>query len=90
MVKIRKETTMKQSNIQYFAVVYCTEKYQSSIHMLPGEDQKDCLEKLKELKNDPKFGKRIKATTVIKRDMSNFKDGLIFGCPKSLNVMNSK
>ena len=78
---------MEQNNSQYFAVVYCTEDYKSSIHLLPGVDQQDCLNKLKQLKDDPKTCKRIKATTVIKRDMSNFKDGLIFGCPKSLNVM---
>lgn len=80
---------MKQDDIQYFAVVYCTAAYKNSIHLLPCKDKEDALKKLREMKDDPKVNKRIKATTIIKRDMSNFKDGLLFGCPKVFNVMSS-
>lgn len=69
---------------KYFAVIYCKD---NTIHLWPGDTQEDCLEKLKTLAEDPRVRDRMKSTTVIKRDMDNFKDGLIFGNPKSLNVV---
>ena len=81
---------MGNNNIRYFAVVYCKPEYKNAMHLLPGDSKEDCLEKLRKLRDDPKINKRILATTVIKRDMSNFKDNLIFGCPKSLDVMQEK
>lgn len=69
---------------QYYAVVYCKD---GTIHLWPGEDQETCLFKLESLKEDPRVSKRMQATTVIKRDLDNFKDGMIFGNPKSLNVV---
>ena len=78
------------SNIQYFAVVYCKPGYKNSVHLLPCPSKEACLEKLRAMRDDPETSKRILATTVIKRDMSNFKDGKIFGCPKSLDVMQEK
>ena len=68
---------------QYFGVTYLTD---GTMQLWPGKDQQDCLRKLREVR-DSKWGPRLKATTVIKRDMTNFKDGLIFGSPKSLNVV---
>lgn len=79
-----------EENVQYFAVVYCTEEYKNSVHLLPCESKEACLEKLRKMREDPETRKRMKATTVIKRDMSNFKEGMIFGCPKSLDVLRSK
>ena len=69
---------------KYFAVVYC---HDETIHLWPGESKEQCLEALSKLKSDPDISRRMKATTVIKRDMENFKDGFIFGNPKCLNVM---
>lgn len=71
-------------SIKYFAVVYC---YDNTIHLWPGDSQEECLNKLKELYKNDDIRERMKATTVIKRDMSNFKEGMIFGNPKSLNIV---
>ncbi len=70
--------------IKYFAVVYCTD---GTIHLEPKDTQKECLEKLKKMSEDPRVRKRMACTTVIKREMNNFKEGRIFGNPKSLNVI---
>lgn len=70
---------------QYFAVVYC---HDGTMHLWPGESKEDCFRKLKEMKDNSKICSRMKATTIIKRDMSNFKEGFIFGNPKSLDVMS--
>ena len=70
--------------INYFAVVYC---YDETIHLWKGDSQEECLEKLRKMMQTPKIAERMKATTVIKRDMSNFVEDMIFGCPKSLNVV---
>lgn len=72
---------------QYYAVVYCKDK---TIHLWPGEDQQDCVAKLMEMAEDPKIRPRMASTTVIKRDMDNFKDGQIFGCPKTYNVVKEE
>lgn len=71
---------------KYYGVVYLLD---GTIHLWPGKTQKECLDELKKIR-DSKWGPRIKATTVIKRNMDNFKDDLIFGNPKSLNVMERK
>lgn len=72
---------------QYFAVVYC---HDGTMHLWPGESKEDCMNKLIEMKENSKIKARMKATTIIKRDMTNFTEGFIFGNPKSLNVMESK
>ena len=77
----------ENKNIRYFAVVYC---YDGTVHLAPGSTQEECLERLRDMKLNPKTIERMEATTVIKRDMNNFKDDKIFGCPKSLNVMLEK
>lgn len=81
---------MAEKNEQYFGVVYQTPEFKNAISLLPRDSKEECLEALRELRDDPKVHDRIAATTVIKRDMSNFKDGRIFGCPKSLDVMQEK
>lgn len=68
---------------KYYGVIYLED---GTIHLWPGDSQKECLEKLKEIR-DSKWGERMKCTTVIRRNMDNFKDDLIFGNPKSLNVI---
>ena len=78
---------MAETNIQYFAVVYSPD---GTIHLWPGKSKEACLDKLRHMKEDLRVCDRMEATTVIKRDMSNFKDGKIFGCPKSLDVLRSK
>lgn len=80
----------EEKKIQYFAVVYTNDAWGNTIHLWPGDSQEDCLNKLREMKEDPRILERMEATTVIKRDMSNFKDNKIFGCPKSLDVMQEK
>ena len=77
----------KTPNIKYFAVVYC---YDGTIHLEPGNTQEECLEKLAVMTNSPRTLARMRATTVIKRDMNNFKEDLIFGCPKSLDIMQNQ
>lgn len=72
---------------QYYAVVYC---HDGTIHLWPGESQGACLEKLRKLRGNDKVRERMRSTTVIKRDMGNFRDGMIFGSPKSLNVMDAR
>ena len=69
---------------KYFAVIYCKD---GTIHLCPGDSQEECLNKLKKVSGYNKVKERMSATTVIKRDMSNFKEGRIFGCPKSLNIV---
>lgn len=73
--------------IKYFAVVYC---FDGTIHLWKGNTQEQCLNILRKMKKDPDVACRMESTTVIKRDMSNFKDNKIFGCPKSLDVMRGK
>lgn len=74
--------------IKYFGVFYSKD---NTIHLFPGDTQEECLDKLDYLINsDPRVKERCLATTVVKRDMDNFKEGFIFGNPKSLNVMNRK
>lgn len=70
--------------IKYFAVIYSKD---GTIHLWPGDSQEECLNTLRDIRDNPIWGDRLASTTVIKRDMSNFKEGLIFGNPKSLNVM---
>ena len=77
----------KTSNIKYFGVVYCND---GTIHLIPGDTQEQCLERLAMMTNSPRTLQRMESTTVIKRDMSNFKEGKIFGCPKSLDVIQNK
>lgn len=81
---------MENTNEQYFAVVYQTAEYKNAICLMPRDSKEECLEELRKLRDDPRSHDRIRATTVIKRDMNNFKEGLIFGCPKSLDVMQEK
>lgn len=61
---------------KYFLVVYCKD---GTIHLWPGDSKQDCLLKLADMLTNEKIVGRYKDSTVIKRDMSNFKDGLIFG-----------
>jgi len=75
---------------KYFAVLYQKEEYKLAMSLLPCDTQEEALEKLRKLRDDPKVGPRLRATTVIKRNMDNFKDFFIFGCPKSLNVLLEK
>jgi hypothetical protein len=68
----------------YYAVFYSKD---GTIHLWPGEDQPACLQKLRDMmEEDPRVKAACAATTVIKRDMSHFPDGRIFGKPKSLDV----
>lgn len=74
--------------IKYFGVVYCKD---GTIHLTPLQDtQQDCLDTLRFWLEDPRCYERVEATTVIKREMDNFKNGKIFGNPKSLDVMQDK
>ena len=74
--------------IKYFGVVYC---HDGTVHLTkPQDTQQECLDKLKSWIEDPRCYERVAATTVIKREMDNFKDGRIFGNPKSLDIMRDK
>lgn len=71
--------------VKYFGVVYCRD---GTIHLTkPQDTQQECLDKLRSWIKDPKCYERVESTTVIKREMDNFKGGFIFGNPKSLNVV---
>lgn len=75
---------------QYFGVVYQTDDYKNAILLLPRQTKEQCLEVLRKCRDNPEMQGRIRATTVIKRNMANFKNGLIFGYAKSLDVMQEK
>lgn len=70
------ETEAQEKDLQYFLVIYCKDK---TIHLWPGDSKQDCLMKLADMLTTPNVIKRYESSTIIKRDMSNFKDGLIFG-----------
>ena len=65
-----------EADSKYYLVIYCKDK---TIHLWPGDSKQDCLEKLADMMTDQKVMGRYENSTIIKRDMSNFKDGLIFG-----------
>lgn len=65
-----------ERNSKYYLVIYCKDK---TIHLWPGDSKQECLEKLANMLTEPNIIKRYENSTIIKRDMSNFKDGLIFG-----------
>lgn len=70
------ETEAQEKDSKYFLVIYCKDK---TIHLWPGDSKQDCLEKLAGMLTKPEIVSRYEDSTIIKRDMSNFKDGLIFG-----------
>ena len=70
-----------ETDPKYYIVIYCKDK---TIHLWPGDSKQDCLEKLADMMTNQKVMERYENSTIIKRDMSNFKDGLIFG--KRLDV----
>jgi len=72
---------------QYFVVLYRKNKV---IELKPYDSKEKCLEILNKLQNNKELFALVEATTIIKRDMSNFKEGYIFGCPKTYNVCKSK
>ena len=75
---------------QYFGVVYQTAEYKNAIILLPRDTKEQCLEVLRKCRDNPEMQGRIKATTVIKRNMAYCKDGMVFGHAKSLDVMQEK
>lgn len=79
----------KESSIGYFAVIYCVS---GEIDISPMQkSQEDALEFLKRTYwKHPEWTTKTKATTVIKRDMANIKEGFLFGHPRSLDLMQSK
>lgn len=69
---------------QYFAVIY---RVNGVIELKPFESKERCMKELEKITSNETLIDLVKATTIIKRDMDNFKDGFIFGCPKSTNVI---
>lgn len=74
--------------VKYFGVVYL--KNGAVYITKPRDTQQECLDKMKSWVEEPACREEVAATTVIKREMDNFKDGKIFGTPKSLDVMQCK
>jgi len=75
-------------NNKYFGVIYLKDnKLGMTYHLFQKDTQEECLLLLKELAQTSEYAPRMIATTVIKRDMDNFKENMIFGNPKSLNVV---
>ncbi len=72
---------------QYYAVVYCKD---GTIHLLPADSKEEAVDRLKQFKESEKISERMEHTTIMKRNMDNFKDGLIFGCPKCFDVAGGK
>lgn len=70
------KTEASEKDSKYYLVIYCKDK---TIHLWPGDSKQDCLEKLAGMFVTPEVVERYENATIIKRDMSNFKDGLIFG-----------
>ena len=70
------EPENSKKNLQYYLVIYCKDK---TIHLWPGDSKQGCLEKLANMLAAESVMERYESSTIIKRDMSNFKDGLIFG-----------
>ena len=70
------EVETPERDSKYYLVIYCKDK---TIHLWPGDSKQECLEKLANMLTEPNIIKRYENSTIIKRDMSNFKDGLIFG-----------
>lgn len=70
------ENEVPEKDSKYYLVIYCKDK---TIHLWPGDSKQDCLEKLADMLVAENVVKRYENSTIIKRDMSNFKDGLIFG-----------
>lgn len=70
------EAETLERDSKYYLVIYCKDK---TIHLWPGDSKQECLEKLANMLTEPSIIKRYENSTIIKRDMSNFKDGLIFG-----------
>lgn len=70
------EAETPERDSKYYLVIYCKDK---TIHLWPGDSKQECLEKLANMLTEPNIIKRYENSTIIKRDMSNFKDGLIFG-----------
>lgn len=64
------------NNEQYYLVIYCND---GTIHLWPAVDKEECLQKLEDMLTYEKVKKVYKDATIIKRDMSNYKDGYIFG-----------
>lgn len=62
--------------IQHYLIVYCND---GTIHLWPGKDYNECTMKLKKMKENKKIISKIKSSTIIKRDTSYFKEGLMFG-----------
>ena len=61
---------------QYYLVVYCKD---GTMHLWPGKDYDACYNKLKKMMNNDKTSPKIKASTIIKRDTSNYREGFMFG-----------
>ena len=74
--------------IKYFGVVYL--KNGATYITKPRDTQQECLDKLRSWLEEPQFHEEAAGTTVIKREMDNFKDGKLFGSPKSLDIMQEK
>lgn len=70
------ENKASEKDSKYYLVIYCKDK---TIHLWPSDSKQDCLEKLADMLVTESVVKRYGSSTIIKRDMSNFKDGLIFG-----------
>lgn len=69
--------------IKFYLVVYCKDE---TIHLWPGKDKEDCRNKLIDMCKNKKLKDRILSATIIQRDVSKIKDGLIFG---SKNILES-
>ena len=76
---------IKRGEDIYLMVVYC---HDGGIHMLPCGSKEICYTNLLKMRADPKCCERIAATTIVKRGAAAFGDGMLFGHPKSLDVMS--
>ena len=73
-------------NKKFFAVAYLHNGEIYISNPFDTKEEADIFIKDK-LMESPKSFARTKATTIISRDMSNIKDGFLFGHPKSLDAM---
>ena len=68
----KKEETIKKDK-QHYLVVYLND---GTIHARPGDSEEDCKDTEQQLMKS-KWGKEIKLTKIIKRNLSQYKDGMI-------------
>ena len=73
---------------KYFGVIYL--KNGRTDLSEPKDTPEEAMEVMRDLIKRTNALEKVLATTVIEREMDNFKDGFIFGHPKSRDLLQDK